>query len=285
VHAWQDLRVSSIEDRYDRIADRYERWWAPVLAPTARGLADELTSVVDRVPDARLVDIGTGTGTLAIELVRRFPAVTVTAVDSSAAMLDEARQQATRALTPSAVRRLEFVRGDAEKLPLPSVAFDAAVSSFVFQLVANRAAAFREARRVLRPDGFLAVVTWLASDAPFEPDEALEDAIDELRCDFEDEEDDGRTGNFASSEAAATQARRAGFRDATARRHDLVHRYDPARYLEFLETYAEQALFDGLDGRDRERLRAETQRRLDRLAPDEFVWRAPVVTLTARRNR
>jgi ubiquinone/menaquinone biosynthesis C-methylase UbiE len=277
--------VSSIEDRYDRIADRYERWWAPVLAPTARGLADELASLVERVSDARIVDIGVGTGTLAIEIVRRFPRATVTGVDSSAAMLDEARRQAARALPPSAVRRLDFLRGEAEKLPLPAASFDAAVSSFVFQLVPNRADAFREARRVLKPGGLLAMVTWLASDDLFEPDEALEDAIDDVGCDFEDEPDDGRSGNFASADAAEAQARRAGFRDATARRHDLVHRYDPARYLEFLETYAERGLFDGLDRRERERLREATQRRLDRLSADEFVWRAPVVTLTARRNR
>ena len=36
-------------DRYDRIAERYERWWAPVLAPTARDLLalPDLTNLVE----------------------------------------------------------------------------------------------------------------------------------------------------------------------------------------------------------------------------------------------
>src|SRR5437763_8096583 len=121
-------------DRYDRLADGYERWWAPVLAPTARGLVDELAPVIAREPDARIVDIGTGTGTLAIEIVRRFPMVTVVGVDSSRAMIEEARRLASRQLTPGAVRRLEFVRGEADAIPLPDGSVSAVVSSFVFQL-------------------------------------------------------------------------------------------------------------------------------------------------------
>ena len=64
----------------------------------------------------------------------------------------------------------------------------------------------------------------------------------------------------------------------------LVHRYDPATYLDFLEQYAEQTLFEGLSASDRDRLREATSRRLGRLAPHEFVWRMSVVTVTGRRN-
>lgn len=276
----------STSDRYDRLAERYERWWAPVLAPTALALLHELTPLIAERPGARILDVGTGTGTLAIELVRRHPRVEVTAADASRGMLAEARAQARRQLDRSTVRRLDFRRAGAGALRLPDESFDAVVSSFVFQLVPDRFAAFREARRVLRPGGTLAVLAWKEDDTAFEPDEALEDAIDELRLEFDDDPPrDRRSGNFRSASAAAAQARRAGFREVRARESELVHAYDPATYLEFLEQYAEQDLFSGLDRVDRERLLGATRRRLRGLAPAEFVWRAPVVTVVGRRGR
>ena len=53
--------------------------------------------------------------------------------------------------------RLSFVHAPADELPLPDASFDVAVSSFVFQLVPDRSAAFREVYRVLRPGGHVAL--------------------------------------------------------------------------------------------------------------------------------
>ena len=276
--------MTSCADRYDRLAAGYGQWWAPVLAPAARGLADELASLAAACPDARVLDVGTGTGTLAIELVRRYPRLGVTGVVASAGMLAQARGQARHSLPHDDVRRLDFVLGEAAQLPLDDGSFDAVVSSFVFQIVPNRHAALREVRRVLRRDGLLAFVTWLGDDAVFEPDEALEDAIDDLGLDLPEDPGDGRSGNFESPAAAAAQVRRAGFRNVRAHEDRLIHRYDPATYLAFLEQYAEHALFEDLAEDDRDRLREATKRRLARLAPDEFTWRMPVVTVAARRN-
>ena len=64
---------------------------------------------------------------------------------------------------------------------------------------------------------------------------------------------------------------------------ELVHHYDPGTYLEFLEEYAERGLFEGLEQDERDSLRAATRRRLERLAPREFVWRMPVLTVVGRR--
>ena len=48
-------------ERYDRIAEGYERWWAPVLAPSARALLPHLDAAV--AAGARgIVSAGTGAG-------------------------------------------------------------------------------------------------------------------------------------------------------------------------------------------------------------------------------
>ena len=51
-------------ERYDRIAAGYAQWWAPVLEPRATALLDRAAADVE-AGARRLVDIGTGTGTLA----------------------------------------------------------------------------------------------------------------------------------------------------------------------------------------------------------------------------
>ena len=69
-------------ERYDRIAAGYARWWAPIIAPAAVAVLDEIG---DAIADGsrRILDIGTGTGTLPIALLRRWPQVRVTAIDAS----------------------------------------------------------------------------------------------------------------------------------------------------------------------------------------------------------
>ena len=72
-------------ERYDRIATGYARWWAPVLAPAVAELLDEFEPVGPAGP-ARIVDIGTGTGQLALGALARWPDVSIVGVDASAGM-------------------------------------------------------------------------------------------------------------------------------------------------------------------------------------------------------
>lgn len=276
--------MTTIAERYDRSATAYLAWWAPVLGPTALGVIEAITPAVSGDgAGQRLLDVGTGAGVLAIAAAERWPALSVIGLDASGAMLDVARGEVERRLGRIAASRVELRTGMADRVPLPDASIDVAVSSFVMQLVPSRSPVLREARRVLRPGGRLAFVTWIACERPFAPDDAFYDVLDELGIPDAAEAEEARSGDFASVAAAAAQVRRAGFRDVRATGETLEHAYDPARYLEFLEQYAERDTFAELDEAQAREVRTRTAERLGRLAPDAFVWRAPVALVVARR--
>jgi ubiquinone/menaquinone biosynthesis C-methylase UbiE len=277
--------MGSIADRYDRSAARYERWWAPVLAPSAVAL---LPALERRWPGPdrprRILDVGSGTGTLARAVVERWPDATVVGLDASGAMLQVARGESERRLRPADAARLEWRTGLAEALPFPDASFDLVVSSFAMQLVPSRRRALDEARRVLRPEGWLGYVTWLAEDIPFEPQAIVDDLIDEERLADGLEAEEPRAGDPPSVGAAAAQARRAGFREVRAERALLEHAWTARSYLGFVERYDAADLFESLAPARRRVVREGLQQRLAPLAGTAFQWTAPVVMLTGRRR-
>jgi ubiquinone/menaquinone biosynthesis C-methylase UbiE len=274
--------MTSMSERYDRSAERYLRWWAPVLRPTALGVLETVAAEI--VPATRLLDLGTGTGALAIEALGRWPSISVTGLDASGGMLAIAEREAARTLAPNVRERLELVTGLADRMPFGDATFDVVVSSFVLQLVPHRPRALAEVRRVLRPGGVFAFVTWQVADEPFAPDEAFYEALDELEIDDEEPAEEARSGDFISATSAAAQLRRAGFRRVETREETLRHAFHPRTYIDFLEQYAEEDTFLSLEPELARRLRERTLERLAKLEPASFVWRVPVVTGVARRG-
>ena len=61
---WQDRGVTDQEARYDRIAEGYAAWWAPVHRPGTLALLDEVEADV-AAGARRLLDVGCGTGAMA----------------------------------------------------------------------------------------------------------------------------------------------------------------------------------------------------------------------------
>lgn len=268
--------------RYDRLAQGYATWWGPVIAPAALAVLDAADGRIQG-ETTRILDLGTGTGTLALEAVRRWPAAHVSGIDPSDGMLDVARAAAST--RPRVERdRLDFRQAFADTLPYPDGSFDAVVSSFVLQLVPSRFRALGEARRVLRPGGRIAFITWLASrnDRPFAPDTVFDAVLDEFGI---DPGDDGRgADDIASPAAAEAQLRRAGFRAVRATEGLLSHAYDPAGYVEFLWRFDEEDLFMSLDDDERDRLTARLLERLRALPPDDLVLRLPTVLVEGVRS-
>ena len=267
--------------RYDSIARGYARWWAPVLAPTAVTVLDRIEPVV-AAGARRILDIGTGTATLAIAAIERWPEVRVTGLDASSGMAAAARAEADRRLGPADRRRFEVEVAFADRMPFADSSFDSAVSSFVLQLVPSRAAVLREAHRVLGPDGRLAHVTWLAATRAFQPDIEFDAALEEIGEGAR--EPDGRSGDYPSVGAAAAELRRAGFRGVRAEERELVHPFEPVGYEKFLEEFDEEDLFSSLEPDLSDRLKRELRRRLSRLPADAFRLRLPVVFASGRRS-
>jgi SAM-dependent methyltransferase len=272
--------VTDQEERYDRIAEGYAQWWAPVLEPRAIDLLDRLDEAV-HAGARRLVDIGTGTGTLARAAIRRWPGVEVVGVDLSREMAAAAGREADRLLAPGDRSRFSTRVAPADSLPFDDGEFDAAISSFVFQLVPNRFRALREARRVIRPGGLVAYVTWLVDDRVFQPDvefDALLDDIGEGARELDD-----RPGDVPTESAAAAQLRRAGFHAVVADRALLEHRFSVEGYVRFLAEFDEEDLISNLRTRDRERLLSRLRARLEALPADALVLRLPIVYATGIR--
>jgi len=267
-------------ERYDRIAAGYARWWAPVLGPAVASLLDRSEPLASK-DGARLIDIGTGTGQLALGALARWPRVSIVGVDASAGMRAMADANADQELDGRDRGRFESAVAFADGLPFEDRSFDLALSSFVFQLVPNRARALREARRVLRPGGSLAYVSWLQDDRAFEPDMIFDDVLDDLGIGAR--EGDGRSGDLPSVERAAGELRRAGFAGATAEAGLLEHRFSVEGYVAFLSEFDEETLFEELEPDLRARLLAELERRLRRLSAGQMTLRFPIVFASGRR--
>src|SRR3712207_3759042 len=138
--------MSAVSDRYDEAAREYIRYWEPVLLRTAHRLLDAVEPDVRHAIEvahehwstsgpARLLDVGTGAASLALEALRRWHDLQVVGVDPSAGMLRVARERAAEQRDrPDIDARLKLLRGAADRIPLPDKSVDVAVSSFVFQL-------------------------------------------------------------------------------------------------------------------------------------------------------
>lgn len=131
---------------FDRATSYYDRTRG--LPPEAEiGLAEVLREHTALGPGSRVLELGVGTGRIALPLMRhnRYH---YTGVDLSAEMMQVLRGKLGDL-------RIALLRADVARLPLRSQQFAAVVAVHVFHLVGEWSQAMDEVRRVLRPGGLL----------------------------------------------------------------------------------------------------------------------------------
>jgi ubiquinone/menaquinone biosynthesis C-methylase UbiE len=117
-----------------------------------------------------VLDLGTGTALIPIELCRRFPSCRVMAVDAAVSMLDLARYNIE---AESLTQRIELAHVDAKKLPFQDAMFDVVMSNSIIHHIPDPIRVLREAVRVTRTGGLLFLRDLLRP----ETDAQLEDLV------------------------------------------------------------------------------------------------------------
>lgn len=128
----------------------------PLYDPVLRWLMRESTfrrtclEQADIRPHHRVLDLGCGTGTMAVLVRQQRPGSTVVGVDGDPKILEIARSKAARASLA-----IPFDQALADRLPYPDASFDRVLSSLVFHHLTHdeKLGALREVRRVMKPDG------------------------------------------------------------------------------------------------------------------------------------
>jgi SAM-dependent methyltransferase len=131
---------------------------------TAQGAADAAvaaslgcgvpTAVADLHPGETVLDLGSGAGADVLIAARRVaPGGRVIGLDMTEEMLELARRNAAEA----GVINVEFLHGYLEDIPLPDATVDVVISNCVINLAADKLTVLREAARVLRPGGRIAI--------------------------------------------------------------------------------------------------------------------------------
>jgi ubiquinone/menaquinone biosynthesis C-methylase UbiE len=135
------------------------RVYDPVIRLTTRErrFKELLIEQAAPAPGQRVLDLGCGTGTLAIQLKRREPRAQVTGLDADPEMLSQARRKAERARI-----ELKLTEGLSTALPYEDESFDRVLSTLFFHHLdpEPKRVTTREITRVLRPGGELHVADW-----------------------------------------------------------------------------------------------------------------------------
>ncbi len=150
--------AAAVREMFDRIARRYD----PANHLLSGGLdfwwRHRAAEIVRRWRPARLLDLATGSGDLALTIARKLPETEITGADFSAEMLAIAR---AKGLTRTVV-------ADGLQLPFAAASFEAVTVAFGLRNMADWAGALREMARVLVPGGRLLVLDFSLPRGPWQ---------------------------------------------------------------------------------------------------------------------
>lgn len=139
---------------FDRVADIYDATRG-LPEDVSERVADRIVTATNAGPETRFLELGVGTGRIALPLVKRgFP---FTGMDISEQMMARFQEKAGDA------PNLTLIQGDVTTIPLPDRSQDVVLVVHLFHLIPEWRSALAEARRVLRPGGYF---VWGGNDSP-----------------------------------------------------------------------------------------------------------------------
>ena len=149
-----DLEPDQQPRRWDDHVPLYEE----VFEPLTQGFSAAAIDILAPKPESRVLDSGAGSGGAALELAQRGHIVT--AIDASTAMVARIKERAS-----AAGLMIEALTMDGQELAFSDASFDAALSVLGVILFPDAVRGLSELRRVVRPGGRIALVTWTAPEA------------------------------------------------------------------------------------------------------------------------
>lgn len=254
-------------------AEVYDEFFVPALF---RQWGDIVTDIAGVRAGQRVLDVACGTGVLACAAAERAgDAGAVVGLDPNEEMLAVARCKSAR---------IEWKNGRAESLPFEDQTFDRIVSQFGFMFFEDKCAALREAMRVLRPGGRLAIAVCDALD--HSPGYAvLAELLHRL---FGQRVAEAFRAPFASgdSEGLRSLCADAGVKGADVARHDGTVRFASVESLVSTERACVWTLGGLLDDAQFGRLREQAEESLRPFvaADGEVVFVMPALILKARKG-
>ena len=140
---------------FDAIASRYDLLNRVISLGVDQRWRRATVKSLELKPDARVLDLATGTADLAILTARTHRDATLVGLDPSRNMLAVGREKlAAKGLDG----RVTLQEGEAERLPFEDKSFDGITMAFGIRNVVDRPAALREMARVTRPGGRVAIL-------------------------------------------------------------------------------------------------------------------------------
>jgi SAM-dependent methyltransferase len=137
--------MAEVQINFDA-ADDYERY----MGHWSRAVGEKFLAWFDPPAGAQWLDVGCGTGAFS-QLILRGAPQSIVGIDPAAAQIDYARK-----MFPG----LTFEIADSMDLPFGDNTFDVVASALVFHFIPDRARAFAEMKRVLKPGGRVGGYTW-----------------------------------------------------------------------------------------------------------------------------
>jgi demethylmenaquinone methyltransferase/2-methoxy-6-polyprenyl-1,4-benzoquinol methylase len=139
-------KAAYVNRMFAAIARRYDLMNRLMTGGRDRAWRRYVVRLAELPPGGWLLDVATGTGEIGYEALRQVPDAHVVGVDFTHEMMLIGQQKQHRGI-------MQFVEGDACRLPFADNTFDVVTSGFAMRNVANISAAFAEQWRVTKPGG------------------------------------------------------------------------------------------------------------------------------------